>query len=103
MKEINVRQLKRMLDDGDVKLIDVREKHEISICSIKESILIPMNEIPHQLQNFERDTCYAVICHSGVRSQAVAGFLINKGFNAINVIGGIHDWALVIDKSMKTY
>ena len=92
-----------MLDDGDVKLIDVREKHEISICSIKESILIPMNEIPNQLQNFEQDTCYAVICHSGVRSQAVAGFLINNGFNAINVTGGIHDWALVIDKNMKTY
>ena len=35
----------------------------------------------------------ACICRSGVRSAKAAAELVQMGFNAVNVAGGMRDWA----------
>jgi rhodanese-related sulfurtransferase len=38
-----------------------------------------------------------------VRSAAVAGFLRQQGFKAVNLEGGLDQWARAIDPKMKRY
>ena len=103
IKEILVKELRVRLDKKDLILIDVRENEECAICSIEPSVHIPMNKIPSHLNKLDKDTGYAIICHSGVRSHNVCVYLQNHGFKVRNVVGGIHQWALEIDGTMKTY
>tara|TARA_Y100001954_G_scaffold55767_1_gene59968 strand:- start:15 stop:329 length:315 start_codon:yes stop_codon:yes gene_type:complete len=103
IREILVKELKDSLDKKDLILIDVREEEEYAICNIEPSVHIPMNTIPSQLDKLDKDNSYAIICHSGVRSHNVCFYLQNIGFKVRNVIGGIHQWALEIDDTMKTY
>tara|TARA_A100000164_G_scaffold339128_1_gene333921 strand:- start:244 stop:558 length:315 start_codon:yes stop_codon:yes gene_type:complete len=103
IKEILVTQLKDCLSKNEIVLIDVREQEEHDICNIEPSIHIPMNKIPSHLDKLDKDTGYAIICHSGVRSHNVCFYLQNHGFKVRNVVGGIHQWAMEIDSTMKTY
>ena len=103
IKEILVKELKDSLDKKDLTLLDVREEEEHTICSIEPSVHIPMKKIPSHLDKLDKETSYAIMCHSGVRSHNVCFYLQNHGFKVRNVVGGIHQWALEIDDSMKTY
>ena len=103
IKEILVKDLKDSLGKNDLTLIDVREEEEHAICNIEPSVHIPMNKIPLHLDRLDKDTRYAIICHSGVRSHNVCFYLQNYGFKVRNVVGGIHQWALEIDDTMRTY
>ena len=101
--EVEVLELKKMLKNKEVVLVDVREPHEIEICNVKGSLFIPMNKIPQHLERLDKETRYAVMCHSGVRSLYVANYLNSLGYIALNVVGGIEKWAIDVDKNMKRY
>ena len=101
--EVEVLELKKMLKNNEVVLLDVREPYEIEICKVKGSLFIPMNEIPQNIEQLDKEKRYAVICHSGVRSLHVSNYLNSLGYIALNVVGGIERWAIVVDKSMKRY
>ena len=101
--EIDVLKLKKMLDNNEVILLDVREPYEVEICNVKGSLFIPMNEIPKNVELWDKEKSYAVMCHSGVRSLHVANYLNSQGYSALNVIGGIDMWSLSVDKNLKRY
>ena len=101
--EVEVLELKKMLKDKEVVLVDVREPYEVEICNIKGSLFIPMNEIPQNIEQLDKEKRYAVMCHSGVRSLYVSNYLNSLGYSTLNVTGGIERWATVVDKSMKRY
>ena len=103
IKEILVTQLKRSLIKKELVLIDVREQEEHDICNIEPSVHIPMNKIPSHVDKLGKDIEYAIICHSGVRSHNVCFYLQNLGYKVRNVSGGIHQWAIEIDSTMKIY
>ncbi|MFL3015577.1 MAG: rhodanese-like domain-containing protein [Candidatus Neomarinimicrobiota bacterium] len=103
IKQISVRELNNELSLRKIKLIDVREDDEFAICNIDSSIHVPMNKVPSSIDQLDKNTKYAIMCHSGVRSHNVCFYLQNKGFEVVNVQGGIHEWAQVIDKTMKVY
>ena len=101
--EVDVLELKKMLKNKKVVLVDVREPYEVEICNIKGSLFIPMNEIPQNIEQLDKEKRYAVMCHSGVRSLYVSNYLDSLGYSTLNVTGGIERWATVVDKSMKRY
>ena len=103
INEILVTQLKNSLIKKELVLIDIREQDEYDICNIEPSVHIPMNKIPLHLDKLGMDTEYAIICHSGVRSHNVCFYLQNLGYKVVNVSGGINQWAIEIDSTMKTY
>ena len=102
-KEITVNVLKDKIKQGEVVLIDVREKHEYEFCKIKGSLHIPMNEIPQKISELNPKEKYAIICHSGVRSEMVTNYLNKNNFYAVNVVGGIDKWSQDIDPDLKRY
>jgi adenylyltransferase/sulfurtransferase len=105
MKEKSVSELKQMIDSGeDFQLIDVREPHEFDICNLKGE-LIPMGDIPSNIDKISRDKTVIIHCRSGARSGKIINYLEeNYAYtNLYNLQGGILAWAKQIDHSMPTY
>lgn len=105
MKEKTVSELKAMMDSGaDFQLIDVREPHEYEICNIKGE-LIPMNEVPDNLDKISKDKIVIMQCRSGSRSGRIVEYLEQAhGYtNVYNLKGGILAWADEIDPEMPKY
>ena len=102
--QISVKELKRRLDAGEnVQLIDVREPYEFQIAQIGGK-LIPQNEVPQRLSEIDRDREVVVHCKSGGRSQRIAEFLKQSGYEKVaNVAGGITAWSDEIDPKVPKY
>ena len=104
MKSITVQELHKLMNNNEqITLVDVREKEELVMASIKGSIHVPMMAIPHQLELFNKDEPIYLFCHSGVRSAQARLYLEQQGFDSVNIIGGIHAWSTEIDSSVPTY
>jgi molybdopterin/thiamine biosynthesis adenylyltransferase/rhodanese-related sulfurtransferase len=105
MKEVTVQELKKMKESGaDFQLIDVREPHEYDICNL-DGELIPMSEIPYNVDRISKDKKVVIHCRSGKRSGDMLLWLEkNHGLeNLYNLKGGVLAWAKEIDPSMPTY
>lgn len=93
-------------------VLDVREPWEVSVASVKpvantptfDVLFMPMQSIPQRLNELPTDRPIACLCHHGMRSQQVAAFLLNRGFeNVVNISGGIEAWSQELDASVATY
>ncbi|TXK44929.1 rhodanese [Pontibacter qinzhouensis] len=105
MNEITVQELKaRMAHQGKLQLVDVRELSEFQICNLGGD-LIPLGELPKQVNRIRQDVPVVVICHHGFRSAQAINYLSQRfGYeNLLNLKGGIHAWATEIDPDMKVY
>jgi len=110
MEQITPQSLKalinehRKIEEPPPLLLDVREPWEYAICRIEGSELLPMRQIPSAVNSLEASRPTVVICHHGIRSQQVARFLDQQGFQrVINLQGGIAAWANDVDPGMPTY
>ena len=74
------------------RVFDVRELDEYEEIRLPETILVPLMEVPEEIEQFEgTDTVY-VICRSGSRSRKAVEFLRANGIDAVNVAGGMLAW-----------
>ncbi len=107
MKNLSVQQLAQWLQGADRSrplLLDVREPWEYQICRIEGSALVPMRELPAQLDAIDREQPVVCICHHGRRSAHVAMYLAGQGFpDVYNLAGGVDAWARQVDTAMATY
>lgn len=105
--EISPRELKSRLDSGEkLVILDVREPHELKICSLVNTVHIPMGELADRLTELDKykDGDIVVYCRSGGRSGRCVEYMRLQGFNrALNLTGGILEWADQIDQSMNKY
>ena len=105
MKEIDVHQLKAMMDaKEDFQLIDVREPYEYEIANIGGQ-LIPLSNILDQVDEISEDKKVVLHCRSGKRSASAILELERRfGFdNLYNLKGGILAYADEIDPSLPKY
>jgi len=102
--QIGVKDLKSRIDSGEeIYLIDVREPFEYAIANLGGK-LIPQNDVTQRLGEIDRDREVIVHCKGGVRSQKIAEYLKQQGYQrVINVAGGILAWADQVDPTMKKY
>ena len=88
-------------------LLDVREGWEVQTASAKPEGLdllhMPMQTIPARLHELDKTRPIACLCHHGGRSMQVASFLMQHGFEVVNVAGGIHAWSAQVDPSIPVY
>ena len=104
-KEISVQALnKKIKNNEQFSLIDVRENKELEISKISQAIHIPMNTIPDNLNHIPSTQPIIIMCKSGGRSAQVCEYLQNQGYsNIYNLKGGIISWALEIDSTLDIY
>ncbi|MCG8607672.1 molybdopterin-synthase adenylyltransferase MoeB [bacterium] len=103
--EISVTELDERVRKGeDIFILDVREPHEVEICRIANSKLIPLNELSTRLLELDRSSDIVVHCRSGVRSARALKLLKQSGFEKVkNLKGGILAWAEEVDSSLPKY
>ena len=103
--EISVYDAQAQLSQESAKpiLLDVREPMEIRLCRIDGAIHIPLRQLEHSLEALPRDENFLIYCHHGRRSLLAANYLMNKGFKAKSIMGGIDAWADQIDPSLRRY
>lgn len=77
----------------DAVIIDVREADEWAAGHAPGAIHIPMGDIPARLDEIPpTDESLPVICRSGGRSSRVVQWLVQQGFDVVNVDGGMRSW-----------
>lgn len=91
---IDVAELRRRLaTDPKPFLLDVREPWEYAHGHVEHAQLIPLGELEARVAEIPRDRPVLAICHSGQRSYAAAGYLIQLGYRRVaNVDGGTAAW-----------
>jgi rhodanese-related sulfurtransferase len=74
-------------------LLDVREHDEWAAGHAPDARHIPLGELGVRAGEIPQDQDIYVICRSGGRSGRAAQALGGGGWTAINVAGGMQDWA----------
>jgi rhodanese-related sulfurtransferase len=81
----------------EVVLLDVREDAEWDDAHIDGALHIPMHLLPDRLLHdagaLDREAPVVVVCHSGHRSAHVTAWLVEQGYDAYNLAGGMLAWA----------
>ena len=102
--EISVQELKARIDRKEkFVLLDVREPKEYALAKIGGSTLIPLGALPDRLGELDKSAKLIVHCKAGGRSATAVKLLREKGYDAVNVAGGINAWSETIDTSVPKY
>ncbi len=75
-------------------LLDVREDAEWAAGHAPGAVHMPMGQVTARANEIPRAETVFVICRSGARSGRVAQALAGAGWQAVNVAGGMQDWAV---------
>ncbi|MGG4168200.1 sulfurtransferase TusA family protein [Rossellomorea vietnamensis] len=90
------------LSDGNVIVLDVREKAEYAFNHIPGAVSIPLGELETRMNELNKDKEIYVVCRTGNRSDMAAQLLGEKGFaNVINVVPGMSDWSGDLESDIK--
>jgi rhodanese-related sulfurtransferase len=105
--EISCHDVSRWMEtDHQPLLLDCREADEFALVAIAGAKLLPMSEIQSRAGELSdyKEGPIVVYCHLGMRSAQVTQWLREQGFNQVqSMAGGIDQWAVEVDPSMKRY
>jgi rhodanese-related sulfurtransferase len=95
------------LGAGGALLLDVREDDEWASGRAPDALHVRLADLPDHVGDLPRDRPIVCICRSGGRSARAASFLIEQGFDAVNLDGGMQAWeragaALLADQGEPT-
>ena len=94
-ENILVQDAVKLLDQENVLFLDVRTSQEFRHeGSIKNALLIPVNEIEKKITMLEayKSKSIIVYCRSGRRSKTATKLLEARDFNVTNLEGGFIAW-----------
>lgn len=87
-----------------IRLLDVREPHELEISRIAGAQLIPLGQLAARLSELDSAEEMIVLCKAGTRSARALELLLSAGFRKVkNLKGGINAWARDVDPSLPIY
>ena len=97
--KIEAEEAKKMMDEQDVVVVDVRTAEEYAEGHVPGAVLIPLQEIgdepPGELPDKGADIL--VYCRSGRRSKQASDKLVELGYENVYDFGGIMDWPYDIE------
>ncbi|MCH7587826.1 MAG: molybdopterin-synthase adenylyltransferase MoeB [Chloroflexi bacterium] len=103
--EIEPLQVHEKMSRGeDLRLIDVREPHELQISKIEGAELIPLGSFASEMHKLDSAQEIVLFCKTGSRSARALELLAGAGFRRVkNLRGGINAWAEQVDSSLPRY
>ena len=92
-KRLSQSKAKEMMD-GDVVIVDVRERYEYASGHIKNAVNIPLGNVEKGIAKIakDKDKTLLVYCQSGARSSSATRILSSLGYKNAYNIGGIATW-----------
>ena len=86
-------ELGEKLKNGKQPLVlDVRQPEEYRSGHIEGAKLVPLGELDRRMQSLPKNREIVCVCASGNRSQSATRALVDAGFNAHNMKGGMLSW-----------
>ena len=79
---------------ADVVVLDVREQDEWDAGHIEGALHLPMSQLVDRVAELPADRRIVCVCRSGNRSARVTAWLIANGVDALNLDGGMQQWAV---------
>jgi adenylyltransferase/sulfurtransferase len=103
--DITAAQLaERLRQPTPVRLLDVREPHELEISRLDGVANIPLGQLAARLSELDSADEMVVFCKAGTRSARALELLLSAGFRKVkNLQGGINAWAQEVDRSLPIY
>ena len=89
MKEITFNDFYQLYQKESLSVIDVREVEEFETLHLEGAQNLPLSQLADTYDQLDKDLLYYVICKSGMRSARACQFLAEKGYDVINVQGGM--------------
>lgn len=77
----------------DTVMLDVREYDEWMAGHAPMAGHIPMSELPARVAEVPLGARIVCVCRSGSRSSRVTAWLKQQGYDAVNMTGGMQQWA----------
>ena len=74
-------------------MLDIREPGEWQTGHAPQAEHIPLRQLEGRLAELPRDRQIITVCRSGRRSALAAQLLAARGYQAINLTGGMSAWA----------
>lgn len=102
--DITAPELAERMKTNHLKLLDVREPHELEISALPNAVNIPLGELAGRLSELDSADEMVVFCKAGSRSARALELLASAGFKkAKNLKGGINAWAREVDTNLPVY
>lgn len=101
---ISVQNVKNLLTENDLLILDVRSNEEFSAGHLKGARNIPVQSLSLKIASILdlKNKKVLVYCHSGGRSTAASLMLKKSGFTKIyNMAGGVSAWVGAGNKLVK--
>ena len=103
--DITAAELSAQLKNGKtLRLLDVREPHELAISHLDGAQNIPLGELAARLSELDSAQEMVVFCKAGNRSARALELLVSAGFRKVKHLrGGINAWAQDVDTNLPLY
>jgi rhodanese-related sulfurtransferase len=82
----------KLKTDKQAIVLDVRQPEEYREGHIAGSKLIPLGELSKRINELSKDKEIICVCASGSRSQSATKFLVDAGYKAFDMKGGMFMW-----------
>jgi len=79
---IKLEEFLELYNRGEAELLDVRSQYEADLWGLKFGLQIPPDQLPDRLEQLPKNKLIVTICPGKDRSNLVASYLREKGFNA---------------------
>ena len=79
--------------EGGAPLLDVRRDDEFALGHAPHALHIPLAELPDHLARLDQGRRIVCVCRSGGRSSRASQFLLEQGYDVVNLEGGMMAWA----------
>ncbi|EIK0774806.1 MULTISPECIES: thiosulfate sulfurtransferase GlpE [Vibrio] len=92
-KHIDVQGAQVLLEQGDAKLVDIRDLQSFAVAHAESAYHLTNDTIVAFMDEVEFEQPILVMCYHGISSQGAAQYLVNQGFEQVySVDGGFEAW-----------
>ena len=92
MERIKPAEFQVLNQKENITILDVREVDEFQAGHIEGAVNAPLSTLDKGYEQLDASKRYYVICQGGMRSERACQFLEAKGFDVVNVEGGMNQW-----------
>ncbi|MCZ3387263.1 MAG: rhodanese-like domain-containing protein [Actinomycetia bacterium] len=101
---VSASEARELVDAGAV-MVDVRTTSEWNAGHSALALHMALDQLSQKQRRIPKDKKVVVVCRSGNRSRGAAKHLIESGYDAVNLAGGMHAWQRsgesLVDRSGK--
>lgn len=78
--------------ESGAMLLDVREPDEWQAGHAPDAVHVPLAALAASVDRLDKDQPIVAVCRVGGRSERAAAALLQRGYDAVNLAGGMQAW-----------